>query len=821
MLGGGSAAAQLAPPSTGGLPELDRLLHRLAVPHRVLVIGAHPDDEDTRLLSLLVRGEGAAAAYLSLSRGEGGQNLIGGELGIALGLLRSQELVTARTLDGARQFFTRAYDFGYSRSLEETAQFWLPDSVLKDVVRVVRRFRPHVLVSVWSGTPRDRHGQHQIAGVVAHEAFEAAADPTRFPELAREEGLRPWQPLKLYRSTRFDTAATTLTLETGGLDPLTGRSFQQIAMASRSQHRSQDMGRLQLTGPARTSLRLVEDRTGRDGLPGGEGHIFDGLPGDTSWLAHLADSLRRAISAAALEQAAPHLAGALGRARADQLGVRRIDLLERALGVAAGLVVDGTAAAVEVVPGASFEVAVQCYNAGRNDARVERVWVAPPPGWRVVPLDPAPPVLASGAEFTRRFTVTVPFDAAPTQPYFLERPLTGALYDWGYAVSEIRGLPFAPPLLRAAVDLTVLDAPVSLAREVSHRSRDQALGEIRQPVRVVPAIEVVLEPERVVWSSDGPAAQHFSVTIAYKGMEPTAGHVWLEAGGWAMPEPQRFRFRGRGETQTFEFLVRRPADVERASVTVWAVAGTEDGTEYDRGLAHVTYSHVRPTAWVRPAAGEVRLAPIELPTLEAVGYVRGAADRVPEALTQVGLPVVLLDGEALAGADLSRFDAIVVGSRAYETDSALVRHNARLLDYVRDGGLLLVQYQQYQFVRGGFAPYAIDIAFPHDRVTDETAAVTLLEPEHPALTRPNRLGPEDWREWPQERGLYFASRWDDAFLPLLQMADPGMPGLQGGLLIARYGGGTYIYTGLSFFRALPAGVPGAYRLFLNLLALNE
>jgi hypothetical protein len=288
-----------------------------------------------------------------------------------------------------------------------------------------------------------------------------------------------------------------------------------------------------------------------------------------------------------------------------------------------------------------------------------------------------------------------------------------------------------------------------------------------------------------------------------------------------MPAERPFRFRGSGEVLKVEFLVQRPPELERAAVSVRAVAGTDDGAVFDRSMAQVAYPHVRPTAWLRSASSDVRIAPIAVPALRAVGYVRGAADRVPEALAQVGLPVELLDDATLARADLSRFDVIVVGSRAYETDSSLVRHNDRLLRYVREGGLLVVQYQQYQFVRGGYAPYPLDIAVPHDRVTDETAPVILLDPQHPAVTRPNRLGPEDWRGWPQERGLYYASRWDDAFQPLLRMADPGMPDLRGGLLIAPYGGGTYVYTGLSFFRALPGGVPGAYRLFLNLLALHE
>jgi LmbE family N-acetylglucosaminyl deacetylase len=819
VLGGQPLAAQLAPPSAGGLVELDRLLHRLAVPYRVLVIGAHPDDEDTSLLALMARGYGAEAAYLSLSRGDGGQNLIGGELGVALGLLRSQELVSARELDGARQFFTRAYDFGYSRSLDETLGFWLPDSVLKDVVRVVRRFRPHVILSVWSGTPRDRHGQHQMSGVVAYQAFTAAADPTRFPELETEEDLEPWRPLKLYRSTRFDTASTTLTLETGGLDPMSGRTYEQIAMASRSQHRSQDMGRVQRTGPAVTRMQLVADLVDREGEPS-EAGLFAGIPADTSWLASFADSLRGATTAPRLGEAVPALADALRRTRELQLPAGQVELLERALAVAAGLVVDGTAARSEIVPGASLEVTLQIYNAGTRAVRIDRAWVRAPSGWLVTPVDPAPPALEPGSEARRRFEVTVPQDAEPSQPYFLTRPVVGALYDWSETEPAVRGLPFGPPLLEASVSMALLDAEVRLGREISRRFQDQAVGEVREPLRVVPAIEVALEPDRLVWSSAGPAEHVFTVTLMHRATGSTAGEVRLEADGWKMPPPQSFLFRDQGESQSFSFTVVRP-DTERARATVWAVAATESGAEHDLAAVQIRYPHVRPTAYVRSAASDVEIAPIVLPRLGAVGYVRGAADRVPEALSRIGLPLEILDADAVAAADLSRFDAIVVGPRAYETDSALVSHNDRLLEYVRDGGLLIVQYQQYQFVRGGYAPYALEIARPHDRITDEAAPVTLLDPDHPAVTRPNHLGDSDWLGWPQERGLYFAHDWDDAYSPLLELSDPGMSPLRGGLLVASFGDGTYVYTGISFFRALPAGVPGAYRLFLNLLALGE
>jgi LmbE family N-acetylglucosaminyl deacetylase len=782
----------------------------------VLVIGAHPDDEDTSLLSLLARGYGASAAYLALSRGEGGQNLIGDELGVDLGLLRSRELEAARVIDGAQQFFTRAYDFGYSRSLDETAGLWLPDSVLKDVVRVVRRFKPHVIVSVFTGTPRDGHGQHQMAGVMADRMFDAAGDVTVFPELQREEGLRPWTPLKLYRSARFNRAAATLELTTGSLDPRLGRTHNQVAMESRSQHRSQDMGRIQPAGPASTRLSLDRDRTGRpEGVA--ETDIFDGIEFPESWLNRLADSLRAAVSPSRMSAAVVPLAEALLRARVEEAEGTHIGMLEDAISVSAGLVVDARATTATVVPGQSFAASVELYNAGLHDVTVRSVTLSTPTGWGGRSEEISTGHLTPGDQLSAEFVVEPPLDARLTQPYFLDRPMAGALYDWSAAAPRIRGLPFGPVLVRARVDVTVAGAEIGLEREVTFRDNDQAIGELREALRVIPAIDVKLAPGRLVWSSEGDSAKSFHVALRSNAEGQRSGTVTVEVDGWSTPPAQNFRFTERGQSQRFSFHVSRPREAIEADVIVRAVAVTDDGRHFDQGVEFIQYGHIRPISRVTDAMAAVTLAPIRLPAVRLVGYVRGAADRVPEALAQVGLPLELLSAGELASDDLSRFDAIVVGSRAYETDSSLVSNNDRLLEYVHAGGRLIVQYQQYQFVRGDYAPYRLDISRPHDRITDENAPVTVLDPAHPVFTVPNRITPEDWLGWPQERGLYFGGTWDDAYTPLLEMKDPDRDPIRGGLLVADYGEGTYVYTGISFFRSLPAGVVGAYKLFLNLL----
>jgi LmbE family N-acetylglucosaminyl deacetylase len=840
--------AQLEPPSTGGAATLARERRMLGHYERVLMIGAHPDDEDTELLTLVTRQMGAEAAYLSLNRGEGGQNLIGSELGPALGLLRTEELLAARRLDGAHQFFTRAYDFGFSKTLDETWKHWPRDTILKDVVRVIRRFRPQIVVSVFSGTPRDGHGQHQAAGWAAQEAFRIAGDSTRFPELEREEGLRAWRPLKLYRSARFDTSATTLTLEGGALDPTAGKSYHQIAMESRSRHRSQDMGRLQELGPSPVRLSLIADSTGH-----GRGGLFAGV--DTSLAAM--DFGRGEDRSAATDGAASDWASvarqlatlpaepAPGRAtlavlvgaraafeallpvvRRGDSAVRQasieqrdqLDHLDRAAAAASGVVLDATADDDEVVDGQPLHVTVSVWNTTADTVRISAdvggagEWTVSPGGFghRLFP----------GQLLHEQLTATVA--GAVTAPYFtLDQP-EPAIYRWHAASPATLGLPFAPPPLtvRLRVSGDTDQRDFYATREVTYRTRDEASGEVRLPITVIPRVDVKLEPATALWVAGGSAPHTVTVVLTHGARDTTEGRLRLEVpAGWTAPAPRNFRFTREGESESYSFEVKPPAGVRDGSFALRAVAGDAGGHRYAEGVVTVDYPHIRPEPYTVAAETRVRIAPLALPPLKAVGYVRGAADRVPEALRSVGVPVELLDARTLARGDLSRYDAIVIGPRAYETDSALVEHNGRLLDYARAGGLLLVQYQQYQFVRGGFAPYPFTIASPHDRVTEEDAPVRTLRDDR-LLHAPNEIGAADWRGWVQERGLYFAHSWDPHYRTLLEMHDTGEPPKEGGLLIAPLGRGTYVYTGLAFFRELPAAVPGAYRLFVNLLALR-
>jgi len=823
FLAAGLLSAQIEPPSTGGAVAAEHAMRMLGHSRRVLVIGAHPDDEDTELITLLVRGEGADAAYLSLNRGEGGQNLIGSELGEALGVLRTEELLSARTLDGGRQFFTRAYDFGYSKTLADTWAQWPRDSILKDVVRVIRTFQPQVIVSIFSGTPTDGHGQHQAAGWAAHEAFAAAGDSTRFPELQREEGLAPWRPLKFYRAARFTPAPTMVVLQTGMLDPAVGQSYHQIAMASRSRHRSQDMGVLQTPGPAWTRVTLVEDRTGSS-----TDALFAGI--DTTLPAPF-------VKGTSLTRRLASVDSALGAARAA--GVRRPAwedqrrFLSAALANEAGLVLDAVSNSADVVSGGTVEVLISLWNAGASPvrARLGLTGLAGVPAPKSVEVPP-------GQMVTVADTVRLP-TTATTEPYFLRLPRDGALYRWGNAPEA--GLPASPPLLSAVA--TIEDGAV-MEREVSYRWRDPAYGERRDRLVVVPRVGVRLDRRVVVWPLHARDARAITVTLTQGVEDTTSGEVRLEVPpGWPVPTPQPFLLTRKGGEASVTFAVTPPPEPAPGTYEIRAVAVTSTGARFDESLQIVAYPHITRRGVSHPAVAAVRIMDIAVPALHAVGYVRGAADGVPEALAGLGVPVVELTPDSLARGDLSGFDAIVIGSRAYETVPAVKEFSARLLAYARAGGLLLVQYQQYEFFNGDFAPFPMQVGGQplsallsrtqsavaaqgeqrpnsHDRVADENAPVRIVDPASPVVRAPNTIGPADWEGWVQERGLYFARAWAPEYHPVLEMHDPGEPPLEGSLLVAPLGVGTYVYTGLAFYRELPAGVPGAFRLFMNLLALR-
>ncbi len=849
----GPAPSALKPAGTGGWATVYRALGELTNSRRVLLVGAHPDDEDTSIMALVARGMAGDAAYLSLSRGEGGQNLVGSELGTALGLLRTRELLDARAVDGGEQFFGQAIDFGYTRSLPETLGFWPHQVLLKDVVRIIRRFRPQVLISVFP-SGGGGHGQHKAAGLVAHEAYPLAGNPSSFPELTKQ-GLLPWQPKVLYRGAWFDPQHATLRMSLDRIDPVTGHTLYQIAMESRSQHRSQGMGRPLPIGDHEARLIWERGAQGEGLFAGVDTHLAalaEELPAGavkadaTHRLASveaMAVKTRAALDPGDLGAAVPALAqmvrelsavdAQLSQATADRpvfATVRRLlapklEAARQGLAAAAGVVIDASAKHETVVPGGRLEVNAELWNDGASKVELGKptVTVSSPSGWREASVSGGEigGALAEGKLADWHLAIQVPADAPLTEPYFLRKPPKGYLYDWSSTPPAVRGEPFGPPPLTVTYHFDLAGAPEVLSREVVAVSYDRVKGEVRRPLRAVPEVEVAVTPDHLVWPTTDEKPRKVEVTLTSNASQQVAGELRVTPPtGWPAPQAVATTL-APGDPQSIEVSLA-PAPRPETGRGVFKVDFVlPDGRSFGQSLPLIEHPHVRPTPYPVPAHVALSSFPLNLPSLSRVGYVRGAADRVPEALEDVGVPVELLTDRQLEERDLSVFPVIVIGSRAYGANAGLAKANARLLEYVKNGGVLIVQYQQYPFIRGNFAPYPMTIAHPHDRITDEHSPVKVLVPGSPVFNTPNKIAASDWKGWVQERGLYFAHTWAAAYQPLLQMKDPDEPPQEGGLLVAHDGQGLYVYTGIAFFRQLPAGVPGGYRLFANLLALGE
>jgi LmbE family N-acetylglucosaminyl deacetylase len=864
LLAGALVASALLPMGSeaqgvpqGGTVATGLLLRQLDGVKRVLMIGAHPDDEDTSLLAALSRRWGAQTAYLALTRGEGGQNLIGPELWEGLGIIRTGELEAARRLDGGVQFFTRALDFGYSKSADEALELWPREELLRDVVWVVRSFRPQIIVTVFSGTPADGHGQHQAAGIMAREAFEAAGDPSRFPDQLRQ-GVEEWTPSKLYQAAWRRPSEATSFIETGAYDPLLGRSEFQLSMESRSFHRSQDMGASQPLGPRRSAVILVRDRTGHEG----EDSFFAGI--DTtlaSAAAGLAAPLRNQVEAhlreyrSALAEARASWGGlddpfaavsplqeglghlyrardATGSATDVELSTvldRKIDLARRALLAAAGVVLDVRVEDDLVTPGQTVRVTAQAWNGGDRTLEDVAAWLSPPEAWPVETVTTeglsAGGGLAPGSLATWAFDVTLPEGAGESRLYFLRQERDGYRYRWPDDPA-LRALPRDPAPVRGVFGFALRDGERSVEAEQavpwSYVGVNPARGEFRRPVLVVPKTSVSLSPRGMVWPQGLRESRTFTVTVRSEALEGSRGKVSLSAPpGWRVtPEAFELDLQEAGSERSVAFDVEPAGALTTGAQTFRASVQDEDGHRYEEGVALIDYEHIERAALFTPAEATVTVVPVRVAEPMTVGYIMGTGDEGPEAIRQLGARVELVGPDQILAGDYGRYDAVVVGVRAYETRGDLRAANDQLLDYVRAGGTVVVQYNQYTYPRGGYAPYPVDMARPARRVADETAPVTLLEPDAPVFTTPNRISPEDFEGWVQERGLYFLSEWEGELRPMLEMSDPGEPPAQGALLVASVGEGIYVYTALSFFRQWSAGVPGAYRLFANLLSLD-
>ncbi|MGE5646260.1 MAG: PIG-L family deacetylase [Acidobacteriota bacterium] len=770
-------------------------LARLNTLGSVLMIGAHPDDEHTGTLAYFARGRAMRTGYLSLTRGEGGQNLIGSEQGDLLGVIRTQELLAARRIDGAEQFFTRAIDFGFSKSPEETLAKWGREKILADIVWVIRRFQPDVIILCFSGTPRDGHGHHQASAILGREAFFAAADRTRFPE--QLQWVQPWQATRVVWNVYGESDRPgQVTVDTGEYNPVLGYSYAEIAAMSRSMHRSQGMGMAPRLGPVISSFAPVAGEAAAKDLFDGIDPTWGRLPGGAAVAARLAEILKAfddtepARSVPALLEIRPLVA---------KLDARKLAELDETIALCAGLRLDASAARWDPAPGASVEVRATAINRSHADVRLRAPADAPLPYNRLV---------------AKESTDTAP--AVRSQPFWLVNPKQGDAYTINDQM--LIGEAANPPLWTTRFDLDFGRERIEITRPVRYEYVDRSRGALVRPVAVVPPVAVQVPDAPVVF----PDARPKKFEVVLRGNQAAAGTLRLDLpAGWrAEPRRREFHLEGAGEEAALDFELTPPAGQEHATVRAVASIGNQ---EIASGMRVISYPHFPPQVVFPSSTAELVRADIRI-LAKRIGYVMGAGDRIPEALGQLGCEVTLLGPRDLAAGDLRRFDAIVTGVRAFNVRPDLKANRNRLLDYVSNGGTLVVQYNVLDYGASAAAlaaigPYPIRIS--HDRVTVEDAPVAFTDSASPLLHAPNAITAADFAGWIQERGLYFASDWDPRYKTLFESHDPGEPPHAGGTLYTRYGRGVYVFTAYSWFRELPAGVPGAFRVFANLLSAGK
>jgi len=832
------AVLAAGPPPQPNAAQIALGLRKLGVAGSVLYVAAHPDDENTALLASLANGALLRTGYLSLTRGDGGQNLIGSEQGPALGLIRTQELLAARRIDGAEQFFTRARDFGFSKSPEETLRIWDKEAVLADVVAVIRKFRPDVIVTRFSPEPAETHGHHTASAILALEAFHAAADPKFHPEQL-VGGVGVWQARRIFwnRSSFFikptDDVSGDVKLDVDGFNPLLGESYGEMAADSRSMHKSQGFGVARTRTPIVEYFKLLASADPKEAVAGKPlGGILDGIDvtlkrfAGAARLRGLVDKAIAKFDPAAPSATAPALVGVDGAlSEISDAGWRSEKQREvtNLLVACAGLFVDATAVDYRAAPGTAVEVTATAVDRSPVPVTLDEVRFPFEAKPRAVahrletPKQEGQRISGAAAPFELKQSVKLPAELAPTTPYWLEAPPDAGLY---HAEPAFIGLAERASPVEVTFGFTIGGRKFTVARPVSYKWTDPVMGERYRPLEVTPAVSVRPEPSVLMFPHG--TVQTLTVRLV-AGVPSATGVLRPQApAGWTVePASAPFALGAVGNEAALTFHVRLNAGAgPLAAPALLHVVAEIAGARLSRGVVRLEHPHIPIQTYL--VAADVRLVPVDLALAgKRIGYIPGPGDEVPAGLRQVGYEVTILNDEALAAgaAALARFDAILVGVRAFNTDEQLRAAHAALMAYVDNGGTLLLQYN----TNNRLAPLTVPLGpWPFEigqkRVTDETAAVTLTASAHPALTTPNAIGPKDFEGWVQERGLYFAEKWDGHYQTPLSMHDAGEPAQAGSLLWARFGKGTFVYTGLAFFRQLPAGVPGAYRLFANLLA---
>ena len=788
-------------------------LKKLNVLGRVLYIAAHPDDENTRLLTYFSKDRLYRTGYLSLTRGDGGQNLIGDEQGIALGLIRTQELLSARRIDGAEQFFSRAFDFGFSKNPEETFQHWDKEKILSDVVWVIRNFQPDVIITRFPTTGEGGHGHHTASAILANEAFTAAADPNRFPEQLKF--VRPWQAKRiLWNTFNFGGNNTTnndqFHFDVGGYNPVLGKSYGEIAAQSRSQHKSQGFGAAATRGEAMEYFRTTGGTTPVTDL-------FDDV--DVSWkrvkgserIQKLLDSALASFDFSAPQKSLPVLIkiyDAVGGLPDAYWRDQKLKEVKSLIEQASGLWMECFTNENYIAQGDSLRVNFSINDRLGIGVKLQSI--------QVETFDSSFHTMLSP---NKNFNFTKNIKPAPSmpvsQPYWLQKPMEEGYFN--VSNQQLIGQPDIEPPFKAYFHIIIDGREFYIDRVVKYKFIDQVRGEQNQPVTVVPRLLVYTNPELILLKKSETGKKIFSVqgtattNISYK-----HEYVNVELDDQKLSTKDSLGAFTKNNSKLYQFAVS-PNSIAQITKGIPTVRFDSSSLHF-LALATIKYEHIPfinyfYTDWIK-------LVPINLITYnKKIGYIVGAGDKVPDALEQMGYDVTLLTEKELSRNNLQQYDAIITGVRAFNTNDWMNKYYEKLMNYVENGGNYIVQYSQANNIRGKMGPYNFLVS--GKRITDENAPVTFLKPEHPVLNFPNKITQDDFKGWIQERSIYHADRLDSNFQTILRMNDPGEQPDDGALVIAKYGKGYFTYTGLVFFRELPAGVPGAYRLLANIIALNR
>lgn len=810
-------APPLLSPDQMNASEIQLALQKLNVLGRVLYIAAHPDDENTNLMAFWANGSLYDAAYLSVTRGDGGQNILGPELGERLGVIRTEELLDARRIDHARQFFTRALDFGFSKAADETLHIWDHDKILADVVWVIRNFRPDVIVTRFSPEDDKTHGHHTASAILAMEAFEAAADPKRFPE--QLVFVKPWQATRLVwntspffftnRNLPFDPTGLTV-LETGVYNPLLGKSYAEIAAASISMHKSQGVGGLPRRGSRKEYFKPLKGQPMTSSLFEGVDTTWSRVPNSESVateIREITSKFNPADPAASLPDLLKLRQTMSGNQDGAWIPEKKTEV-DKIIAACLGLHVEASAATETFTPGQTAAIKLEAIN--RSNIPVTLQEARFPNTGDSSKIDAA---LPSNELVTKDLSYRIPNDAPYSQPYWLRKP--ASLGTFAVDDQKIIGLPENPPALPVEIVLQINGQKLRYIVDTKYRTADAVAGEPPRPLVIAPPAFVNVLNSVFMFPTNQPKPVSVRVTSAAgaaKGdLKLAAPHGW-EVSPTSIPVD----LKATNAEMVGTFNVKPPD--ENGEGTLRAIVSIE-GRDYSLERVRISYLHIGVQTLMPPAQAKLVRADIRKKG-EHIGYIPGAGDDVPESLRQIGYSVKMLSEPEITAKNLAQFSAVVLGIRAYNTQDRISNWLPELFDYVKEGGVAIAQYNTTADLKTNqFGPYPLEIS--RDRVTDENASVRVLAPDNPLMNVPNKITPKDFDGWVQERGLYFPNKWDPAWTPILSCNDPKEKPLDGGLLVAKSGKGFFIYTSYSWFRQLPAGVPGAYRLFANMLSFGK